>query len=87
MRKMRHSQTQDTLLTKENFKRYEKMVTASLFKELFEKAPELLRERLTVQFRMHPDIMKMTNYFYEGQLTYCENPEKADSSHHIISKK
>ena len=48
-----------TLLTKENFKRYEKMVTASLFKELFEKAPESLRERLTVQFRMHPQIMKM----------------------------
>ena len=81
------SQSQDTLLTKENFKRYEKMVTASLFKELFEKAPELLRERLTVQFRMHPDIMKMINYFYEGQLTYCEKTEKEkDRRHHIILK-
>lgn len=78
------SQSQDTLLTKENFKRYEKMVTASLFKELFEKAPDILRERLTVQFRMHPDIMKMINYFYEGQLD-CGNPD-IDRNHHIILK-
>lgn len=81
------SQSQDTLLTKENFKRYEKMVTASLFKELFEKAPDILRERLTVQFRMHPDIMKMINYFYDGQLEYCEKTEKEkDRRHHIILK-
>lgn len=78
------TQSQDTLLTKENFKRYEKMVTASLFKELFEKAPDLLRERLTVQFRMHPDIMKMINYFYEGQLD-CGNPN-LDRNHHITLK-
>ncbi|UIP24173.1 DEAD/DEAH box helicase [Acinetobacter towneri] len=74
----------DTLLTKENFKRYEKMVTASLFKELFEKAPESLRERLTVQFRMHPQIMKMINYFYEGQLV-CGNPDK-DRQHFVTLK-
>ena len=53
----------DTALTKENLQRFEKMVTASLFKELFEQAPENLKERLEIQFRMHPDIMKMINYF------------------------
>lgn len=74
----------DTLLTEANFRRYEKMVTASLFKELFEKAPDILRERLTVQFRMHPDIMRMINYFYEGQLQ-CGNPD-ADRTHHVILK-
>lgn len=63
----------DTALTKENLQRFEKMVTASLFKELFEQAPENLKERLEIQFRMHPDIMKMINYFYENRLD-CGNP-------------
>ncbi|WP_456069765.1 AAA domain-containing protein [Haemophilus paraphrohaemolyticus] len=63
----------DTALTKENLRRFEKMVTASLFKELFEQAPENLKERLEIQFRMHPDIMKMINYFYENRLV-CGNP-------------
>lgn len=69
-----NKQDSDTDLTEDNLHKFEKMVTASLFKELFEKAPESLRERLNIQFRMHPDIMKMINYFYEGQLT-CGNPD------------
>lgn len=68
------NQSKDTDLTQENLRNFEKMVTASLFKELFEQAPESLRERLNIQFRMHPDIMKMINYFYEGQLE-CGNPD------------
>lgn len=74
----------DTDLTEENLRKYEKLVTASLFKELFEKAPDSLRERLTIQFRMHPDIMKMINYFYEGQLE-CGNPDK-ERQHHLEFK-
>ena len=69
-----NKQDSDTDLTEDNLHKFEKMVTASLFKELFEKAPESLRERLNIQFRMHPDIMKMINYFYERQLT-CGNPD------------
>lgn len=69
-------------LTQENLRKYEKMVTASLFKELFEQAPESLRERLTTQFRMHPEIMNMINCFYEGQLT-CGNPD--DERPHGVS--
>lgn len=69
-----NKQDSDTDLTEDNLRKFEKMVTASLFKELFEKAPESLRKRLNIQFRMHPDIMKMINYFYEGQLT-CGNPD------------
>ncbi len=78
------NQDRSSLLTKDNFTRYEKLVTASLFKELFEKAPEVLRERLTTQFRMHPSIMKMINYFYDGQLT-CGNPD-APREHQIVLK-
>ena len=79
-----NKQDSDTDLTEDNLRKFEKMVTASLFKELFEKAPESLRERLNIQFRMHPDIMKMINYFYEGQLT-CGNPD-AERSHGIEFK-
>ena len=79
-----NKQDSDTDLTEDNLHKFEKMVTASLFKELFEKAPESLRERLNIQFRMHPDIMKMINYFYEGQLT-CGNPD-AERPHGIEFK-
>ena len=43
--------------------------------------PESLRERLTVQFRMHPQIMKMINCFYDNQLTYTEEPK--DHQHFV----
>lgn len=57
-----------TLLTRDNLRRFEKMVTASLFKSHFEMADEAIRARLNVQFRMHPQIMATVNHFYEGQL-------------------
>lgn len=57
-----------TLLTRDNLHRFEKMVTASLFKSHFEMADDAIRARLNVQFRMHPQIMAMVNHFYEGQL-------------------
>lgn len=58
----------DTMLTRDNIRRFEKMVTASLFKSHFEMADDAIRSRLSVQFRMHPQIMAMVNHFYEGQL-------------------
>lgn len=58
-----------TSLTRHNLQRFEKMVTASLFKTHFEAADESIRERLEIQFRMHPQIMSMINHFYEGRLT------------------
>lgn len=57
-----------SLLTRDNLHRFEKMVTASLFKSHFEMADDSNRARLNVQFRMHPQIMAMVNHFYEGQL-------------------
>ncbi len=73
-----------SLLTKENLDRFEILVTASLFKEHFENADESIRARLTTQFRMHPQIMKLVNHFYEGQLDCgLENPDQ-DRAHHFI---
>lgn len=64
------------LLTRENLARFEKMVTASLFKSHFERADPAIRARLDIQYRMHPQIMALVNRFYEGQL-HCgvESPE------------
>lgn len=50
------------------WKQLRKIVTATLFQELFEKAPEPLRATLTVQYRMHPQIMDLINLFYDHQL-------------------
>jgi superfamily I DNA and/or RNA helicase len=73
-----------SLLTKENLERFERLVTASLFKEHFENADESIRARLTTQFRMHPQIMKLVNHFYEGQLDCgLKNPDQ-DRAHHFI---
>ena len=55
-------------ITKENFKKYKKMVEASLFKNSFEAADEQLKSSLLTQYRMHPDIMRIINEFYENKL-------------------
>jgi hypothetical protein len=48
-------------LTEENFERFKKMVTSSLFKEHFENAPESLKSFLFTQYRMHLRIPLMVN--------------------------
>lgn len=83
--KVADAETPETLLTKENLFKYQQLVTASLFKELFESAPDSLRQRLQVQFRMHPEIMELINYFYEGQLV-CGNPEAMRNHCFAITK-
>lgn len=60
---------EELALTPENLRKYEKFVTASLFRTHFERADDSIKQRLTVQHRMHPDIMDSVNRFYEGQLT------------------
>ena len=62
------------IVTMENFTKYKNMVTASLFKEHFEKAPASLKASLLIQFRMHPDIMNVINRFYENKLE-CGIPQ------------
>ena len=48
--------------------KFERMVTAALFAEYFKEAHESLKVTLLKQYRMHRDIMKSTNEFYEGKL-------------------
>jgi hypothetical protein len=75
---------EELALTPENLKKYEKFVTASLFRTHFERADDSIKERLTVQHRMHPDIMDSVNRFYEGQLT-CGIKQPDDERAHGLT--
>lgn len=71
------------LLTMENFTRFKKMVTASLFKEYFEKADESIKHSLLKQYRMHSDISAIINRFYEHRLSdgYTKVKENEEKKH------
>lgn len=60
--------------------RFNIMVTASLFKQLYNESPDILKQYFDVQFRMHPQIMKCDNEFYFNTLRCgIKNPdEKCD---------
>lgn len=76
------------LLTQENFRRFKKMVTSSLFKDYFEQADESIKHSLLVQYRMHTDIMNIINRFYEQRLS-CGNSEaieKLEKNHNLTIK-
>jgi hypothetical protein len=78
-------------IPREKFEKYQRMVTSSLFQELFEAAPEPLKAMLWVQYRMHPQIMDAVNEFYGGKLqpgaaSHVEDPRKAldtTRQHHL----
>ena len=58
----------ETVLRKEDLDKYRKMVTSSLFREYFERADERIKHSLLTQYRMHSDIQKVINRFYDGKL-------------------
>lgn len=64
-----------SILTEENLERFQNMVTASLFKEYFEKAHSNIKHSLFAQYRMHGDIMDLINCFYENRLICGLNTE------------
>lgn len=76
------------LLTVENFKKFQKMVTSSLFKDYFEQADQSIKHSLLVQYRMHRDIMDIINRFYEQRLLCgnSEEVEKLEKSHDLTIK-
>ncbi|MEI0797133.1 AAA domain-containing protein [Brachyspira intermedia] len=68
-----------SILTEENFKKYENMVTSSIFKAYFEQAPEEIKDSLLIQFRMHSHIMEIINRFYENRLKAGIPKDKEDT--------
>jgi hypothetical protein len=74
-------------IDKETFEKYRKMVTSSLFQELFEAAPEELKTMLWVQYRMHPQVMDAVNHFYGGRLQPGAPPGTADARKALEAKR
>ncbi len=68
--------TDERGISRNDFDKYQKLVTASLFQEMFENADPELKSSLNVQFRMHPQIQNVINQFYENQLVCgIESPD------------
>ncbi|MCC6619923.1 MAG: hypothetical protein IT385_01630 [Deltaproteobacteria bacterium] len=55
-------------VSQDDISKYRRMVTASLFEELFDQADDRIKATLWTQYRMHPDIMTAVNQFYDGRL-------------------
>lgn len=58
----------DGQINPEDFERFGKLITSSFFQNLFEAAPDSIRQSLLAQYRMHPQIMDIINQFYDGRL-------------------
>lgn len=58
------SEADDEDDVKKRLKKFENLVTSSYFEEMFIKADNSLKSRLTEQYRMHPTIMNLINQFY-----------------------
>ncbi|WP_300369568.1 AAA domain-containing protein [Brachyspira sp.] len=78
-----------SILTNENFNKYENMVTSSIFKSYFEEAPKEIKHSLLIQFRMHSHIMGIINRFYENRLKAGVLKDKEDTvkDHQLEIKK
>jgi RecA/RadA recombinase len=57
----------------------------SLFKNLFESAPESIKKMLTIQYRMHPQIMAGINQFYENNLECGLTNPNEQRTHHLAN--
>lgn len=75
----------ENYINEENEAKYRGMYERSYFADLFNKAPESMKVRLGIQYRMHPDIMEVDNEFYKtesyGKLEFGGN--KATKNHHL----
>ena len=67
------------------FKQFENLVSTSLFVTLFENVSPKLRETLTIQYRMHPEIMEAVNNFYADSLLTCGLQQPDEQRKHLLS--
>lgn len=56
----------------------------SLFKSQFESADDSIKQMLTTQYRMHPDIMGAINQFYDGKLECGIFQPDSKRAHHLV---
>ena len=76
----------DFQFTEGDFKRYERMITASMFKDYFEHADPTIKHPLLTQYRMHSDIMNVINRFYEYKLRNGLTAEDEEKNHMLTLK-
>lgn len=61
--------------------KYERLTTASLFRDGFAEIDPRSRAALNTQYRMHPQIMSLINRFYDGRLqSGLTDPDGLDTS-------
>ena len=65
-------------------RKFKKMYQTSFFKELYERSPNSNKTMLTIQYRMHPQIMRADNIFYDDALTY--GGADGNREHHLTIK-
>lgn len=65
----------------ELLRKYERLTTASLFRDGFAEIDPSSRAALNTQYRMHPQIMSLINRFYDGRLqSGLTDPDGLDTS-------
>lgn len=72
-------------LREEDLNKYRKMVTSTMFKEYFENADKKIKHSLLTQYRMHSDIQKVINRFYDGKLKSGIKNEENKTKDHGLS--
>jgi hypothetical protein len=79
---------EEGLIQAEDFEKHRSLITASLFQELFEHAPESLRESLFDHYRSHEQIVSIFNPFYDGRLVIAGGAEALNRlrQHHLTIK-
>lgn len=73
------------LIIAEDFGRFRKLVTSSYFAELFQAAPDSLRQALVITYRPHSQLRNLTNQFYDDKLVSGPDEETLDRrrQHHL----
>jgi superfamily I DNA and/or RNA helicase len=66
------SESNHDLFSESVIEKHRHMVESSLFRELFKGASLDIRHSLFIQHRMHEDIMRVVNHFYDGKLRYAD---------------
>jgi hypothetical protein len=62
-----------------------RFLNRSYFKERYNEAPEAIKRMLSIQYRMHPDIMAAINQFYEHPLECGLNQPDVERDHQLES--
>lgn len=71
-----------SIINEESDAIFRELYEKSFFEELFNRSPWSYKSSLSIQYRMHPDIMNVVNFFYSSTpLSFGGNP--IDKEHHL----